>query len=98
MKDAIVLFLQTNLLKSVCSAILCTGTANRKEPNFTGHKMLNIGVGYTKPPLKFHDKYYLQLILQDINPLTLQRGVTGTARMLHALTHSSISRQVREQM
>jgi len=25
-------------------------------------------------------------------------GVTGTARMLHALTHSSISRQVREQM
>ena len=30
--------------------------------------------------------------------LTLQRGVTGTARMLHALTHSSISRQAREQM
>ena len=30
--------------------------------------------------------------------LNLQRGVTGTARMLHALTHSSISRQVREQM
>jgi len=30
--------------------------------------------------------------------LTLQRGVTGIARMLHALTHSSISRQVREQM
>ena len=30
--------------------------------------------------------------------LTLQRGVAGTARMLHALTHSSISRQVREQM
>ena len=30
-------------------------------------------------------------------PLTLQRGVTGTALMLHALTHSSISRQVREQ-
>ena len=31
--------------------------------------------------------------------LTLQRGVRGTARMLHALTHSSfISRQVREQM
>ena len=30
--------------------------------------------------------------------LTLQRGVTGTARMLHAVTHSSISRQVREQM
>jgi len=30
--------------------------------------------------------------------LTLQRGMTGTARMLHALTHSSISRQVREQM
>ena len=30
--------------------------------------------------------------------LTLQRGVTGTARMLHALTHSSISRKVREQM
>ena len=26
------------------------------------------------------------------------RGVTATARMLHALTHSSISRQVREQM
>ena len=25
-------------------------------------------------------------------------GVTGTARMLHALTHSSIFRQVREQM
>ena len=33
-----------------------------------------------------------------ITVLTLQRGVTGTARMLHALTHSSISRQVREQM
>ena len=32
------------------------------------------------------------------NRLTLQRAVTGTARMLHALTHSSISRQVREQM
>jgi hypothetical protein len=32
------------------------------------------------------------------NTLTLQRGVTGTARMLHALTHSSISRQVRKQM
>ena len=30
--------------------------------------------------------------------LTLQRGVTGTARILHALTHSSITRQVREQM
>ena len=30
--------------------------------------------------------------------LLLQRGVTGTARMLHALTHSSISRQVSEQM
>ena len=30
--------------------------------------------------------------------LTLQRGVMGTARMLHALTHSSISPQVREQM
>ena len=26
------------------------------------------------------------------------RGVTGTARMLHALTHSSISGQVREKM
>jgi hypothetical protein len=26
------------------------------------------------------------------------RGVTGTARMLHALTHLSISQQVREQM
>ena len=35
---------------------------------------------------------------KDIAALTLQRGVTGTARMLHALTHSSISRQVREQM
>jgi hypothetical protein len=35
---------------------------------------------------------------EDIRKLTLQRGVTGTARMLHALTHSSISRQVREQM
>ena len=33
-----------------------------------------------------------------IGSFTLQRGVTGTARMLHALTHSSISRQVREQM
>jgi len=30
--------------------------------------------------------------------LTLQRGVTGTAHMLHTLTHSSISRQVRERM
>ena len=26
------------------------------------------------------------------------RGVTVTARMLHALTHSSLSRQVRQQM
>ena len=26
------------------------------------------------------------------------RGVTGTARMLHTLTHSSISRQLRQQM
>jgi len=26
------------------------------------------------------------------------RGVMGTARMLHALTHLSVSRQVREQM
>jgi hypothetical protein len=38
--------------------------------------------------------FYIQGALK----LTLQRGVTGTARMLHALTHSSISRQVREQM
>jgi len=53
-------------------------------------------------------------ILRNVwKTLTLQRGVTGTARhsvnitcrgvtsparMLHALTHSSISRQVREQM
>jgi len=29
--------------------------------------------------------------IQDVLQLTLQRGVTGTARMLHALTHSSIS-------
>ena len=36
--------------------------------------------------------------MEDKIALTLQRGVTGTARMLHALTHSSISRQVREQM
>ena len=42
-------------------------------------------------------KYFVQLILY-FGQLTLQRGVTGTARMLHALTHSSISRQVREQM
>ena len=35
---------------------------------------------------------------KELDELTLQRGVTGTARMLHALTHSSISRQVREQM
>ena len=35
---------------------------------------------------------------RPITYLTLQRGVTGTARMLHALTHSSISRQVREQI
>ena len=38
----------------------------------------------------------IDLFLKSL--LTLQRGVTGTARMLHALTHSSISRQVREQM
>jgi len=36
--------------------------------------------------------------MRNLEVLTLQRGVTGTARMLHALTHSSISRQVREQM
>ena len=35
---------------------------------------------------------------ENYTVLTLQRGVTGTARMPHALTHSSISRQVREQM
>ena len=40
----------------------------------------------------------LQWKLHIPHSLTLQRGVTGTARMLHALTHSSISRQVREQM
>ena len=34
--------------------------------------------------------------VEDIS--TFQRGVTGTARMLHPLTHSSISRKVREQM
>ena len=39
-----------------------------------------------------------QTDIQFKENLTLQRGVTGTARMLHALTHSSISRQVREQM
>ena len=39
-----------------------------------------------------------QMCTVSINSLSLQRGVTGTARMLHALTHSSISRQVREQM
>ena len=39
------------------------------------------------------------VLIADRILLTLQRGVTGTApRMLHALTHSSISRQVREQM
>jgi len=42
----------------------------------------------SEQPLQFQSGYYL----------TLQRGVTGTARMLHALTHLSISRQVREQM
>ena len=36
--------------------------------------------------------------VEEKHLLTLQRGVMGTARMLHALTHSSISRQVREQM
>ena len=40
-----------------------------------------------------HTDYY-----KIVKQLTLQRGVTGTARMLHALTHSSIPRQVREQM
>jgi hypothetical protein len=41
----------------------------------------------------------LQIIRRFLSDLlTLQRGVTGTARMLHALTHSSVSRQVREQM
>jgi len=48
MKDAIVLFLQINLLKSVCSAILCTGTANRKRPGFTGHKLFNSKRGLHK--------------------------------------------------
>ena len=52
--------------------------------------------------LLFKTKSRTQLqIVKDSIPfpvLTLQRGVTGTARMLHALTHSSISRQVREQM
>ena len=37
-------------------------------------------------------------VLWVVYLLTLQRGVTGTARMLHAPTHSSISRQVRGQM
>ena len=51
--------------------------------------------------LRMHKLFYVTNIA--FNPsawghLTLQRGVTGTARMLHALTHSSISRQVREQM
>ena len=57
--------------------------------------------------IRFKDKlstyYFTQLsdrLIREllIDNLTLQRGVTGTTRMLHALTHSSISRQVREQM
>ena len=43
-------------------------------------------------------KVYCLLFRKGIAILTLQRGVTGTAHMLHALTHSSISRQVRQQM
>ena len=42
--------------------------------------------------------HIFQDIIRKLVLLTLQRGVTGTARMLHALTHSSISRQVKEQM
>ena len=45
--------------------------------------------------IKFEIVHNFPLLLTQ---LTFQRGVTGTARMLHALTHSSISRQVREQM
>ena len=42
--------------------------------------------------------YFIIPQAMRLTQLTLQRGETGTARMLHALTHSSISRQVREQM
>jgi hypothetical protein len=50
--------------------------------------MLNIGVGYTKPPLKFHDKYYLQLILQDINPLNTELTLSCRNYFFLILAHS----------
>jgi hypothetical protein len=40
MKDAVVLFLHTNLLKSVCIAILCTGTVTEKSLTLHGTKCL----------------------------------------------------------
>ena len=46
----------------------------------------------------YHQGLLTYLLRRTESFLTLQRGVTGTARMLHALTHSSISRQVMEQM
>ena len=45
-----------------------------------------------------YDTYQLKRDTFYVTYLTLQRGVTGTARILHALSHSSISGQVREQM
>jgi len=57
--------------------------------------MTSCGHGY--PQLFSPSSGQKALLFKYIHLLTLQRGVTGTARMLHALTHSSIS-QVREQM
>ena len=59
------------------------------HPYFTVRDIVGFAITITAPTL---------LTLKETHVLTLQRGVTGTARMLHALTHSSISRQVREQM
>jgi len=59
--------------------------------------VLNAG-SHTLPAAVPQVRARFGLILIVCQVLTLQRGVTGTARMLHALTHSSISRQVREQM
>ena len=40
MKDVTVLFLHTNLLDSVCSVILCTGTVTEKSLILQGTKCL----------------------------------------------------------
>ena len=63
-------------------------TLSNERHDFRKKKLLNLNACFG----------FFLLLPETFLGLTLQRGVTGTARMLHALTHSSMSRQVMEQM